>query len=200
MESRISLKRESPILIGFLTSKFLHTISIFVLSYVLNSTPIAIALLLIKVGLTAISLPLQKPFSQDKQLSYRLWFRVFRYSLLATVGDFLWVGGLSICGPLRTILLYDHYEPIVLGLITTLVQCGSVSSSRNKGSWYFIGGVMALLLFDKDTRVDIQHPEGTHNSFLLHWVYEVFNNAVYTDYKNTCYKNNILGNGYIYSF
>ena len=176
MESRISLKRESPIWIGFLTSKILHTISIFVLSYVLNSTPLVITLLLVKVGLTAISLPLQKPFSQEKELSYRLWFRVFRYSLLATIGDLLWFGGLSICGPMRTILLYDHYEPIVLGLITTLMQCGGVSSSRNKGSWYFIGGVMALLLFDKDTRIGTQHPEGTHNSFLLHWFYEVMNN------------------------
>ena len=173
MESKISLKRESPIWIGFLTSKILHTISIFVLSYLLRSTPIAITLFLIKLGLCAVSIPLQKPFSQDKQLSYQLWFRVFRYSLLATLGDFLWIGGLSICGPMRTILLYDHYEPIVLGLITTLVHCGGVSSSRNKGSCYFIGGVMALLLFDKDTRIGIQHPEGTHNSFLLHWVYEV---------------------------
>ena len=127
----------------------------------------------LKQASSVIYLPLQKPFSHEKHLSYRLWFRVFRYSILATLGDFLWIGGLAICGPIRAILLYDHYEPIVLGLITTLVQCGGVSSIRNKGSWYFIGGVMAMLLFDKDTRIDVQHPEGAHSSFLLHWVYEV---------------------------
>ena len=173
MERRITLKRESPIWIGFLLSKFLHTSSLFALSYVLTSTAIPITIFLIKIGLSTVYLPLQRPFSNGKQLSYHLWFRVFRYSLLASLGDFIWIGGLAICGPIRAVLLYDHYEPIVLGLITTLVQCGGVSSIRNKGSWYFIGGVLAMLLFDKDTRIEVQHPEGPHNSFLLHWVYEV---------------------------
>ncbi|KAI6659077.1 Zinc transporter 5 [Oopsacas minuta] len=172
MERRITLKRESPIWVGFLFSKFLHTSSLFILSYILNSTPIPIAIFLIKIGLSTVYLPLQKPFSHGKHLSYRLWFRVFRYSLLAILGDFLWIGGLAICGPIRAILLYDHYEPIVLGLITTLVQCGSVSSVRNKGSWYFIGGVITMLLFDKDTGNGLQHPEGARSSFLLHWVYQ----------------------------
>ena len=172
LNSRISLKRERPILISFLFSKLLHTSSLFILAHILTHTPIAISLLLTRVGITGVLLAIQKPFSHGKQLTFSLYFRVLRYALFSTLGDCLWIGGLFVCGPIRTVLLYDHYAPIVLGLITTLVQCGGVSSNRNKGTCYFIGGVAVLLLFDKDTRVGLQHPEGVHNSFLLHWLYQ----------------------------
>lgn len=51
------------------------------------------------------------------------WMKVLRYSALVAMSSTLWTLGLSLCGALRTILLWEHSEIALLaaiGAISTL--------------------------------------------------------------------------------
>ena len=51
------------------------------------------------------------------------WARVLQYSLLVAVSSVLWTLGLTLCGALRAILLWEHSEMAlmaVLGTVATL--------------------------------------------------------------------------------
>ena len=51
------------------------------------------------------------------------WMKILRYSALVAMSSILWTLGLSLCGALRTILLWEHSEIALLaavGAISTL--------------------------------------------------------------------------------
>ena len=58
------------------------------------------------------------------------WVRLLRYSVLVAGTSLLWTLGLTLCGALRTALLWEHSETAmlaVLGAMATLGANGKVS-------------------------------------------------------------------------
>ena len=56
-------------------------------------------------------------------LHFLQWMKILRYSVLVAMSSILWTLGLSLCGALRTILLWEHSEIALLaavGAISTL--------------------------------------------------------------------------------
>ena len=45
------------------------------------------------------------------------WMKILRYSALVAMSSILWTLGLSLCGALRTILLWEHSEIALLGAV-----------------------------------------------------------------------------------
>ena len=48
------------------------------------------------------------------------WFRLFRHALVGCILSVLWLFGLSLCGPLRTLLLFEHSDMVVLSAASAL--------------------------------------------------------------------------------
>ena len=67
--------------------------------------------------LTPLSLPSPPP----------QWFRIVRYSLLVALTSILWTLGLTLCGALRTILLWEHSEVALMVVFGTLASMGGNS-------------------------------------------------------------------------
>ena len=55
------------------------------------------------------------------------WFRIVRYSLLVALTSILWTLGLTLCGALRTILLWEHSEVALMAVFGTLISMGGNS-------------------------------------------------------------------------
>lgn len=98
-----------------------------------------------------------KPFSSGNklnQLNIKLlsrvhWYKLIKYSFLFVGIKLLWLLGLSLCGPLRTILIFENSEFIILNAIRTLF--GSQSSpGRTRGALFLIAGTLILFTFDHD--------------------------------------------------
>lgn len=66
------------------------------------------------------------------KLSQPQWIRIIQYSLLVGVTGLVWTLGLTLCGALRTILLWEHSEMALLSALGSLLTLSSakVRSSR----------------------------------------------------------------------
>jgi len=107
-----------------------------------------------------------------KLLSRVHWYKLVKYSFLFVGIKLLWLFGLSLCGPLRTILIFEHSEFIILNGIRTLF--GSQSSpARSRGAILLIVGVLILFTFDHDDLREklSEHPEGHQHGFFSHGFY-----------------------------
>jgi zinc transporter 5/7 len=69
----------------------------------------------------------------------------------------MWVTGLSLCGPLRTVLLFHHSDIAVLAAVGVLTQGGHHRPSRFRGSVLFFLALVTLLFFDNDTLAMTEH-------------------------------------------
>lgn len=84
-----------------------------------------------------------------KLLSRVQWYKLIKYSFLFVAIKLLWLLGLSLCGPLRTILIFENSDFIILNAIRTLF--GSQSSpARTRGALFLIVGTVILFTFDHD--------------------------------------------------
>eukprot|EP00118_Oscarella_pearsei_P019473 m.207153 g.207153 ORF g.207153 m.207153 type:complete len:328 (+) comp39692_c0_seq11:151-1134(+) len=125
----------------------------------------------IRVRSSVLLLPLQKPLSSGKRLNLRMWFRVARYTVLGLIVSLLWIFGLKMCGPLRTVLLFQHSDVVLLGIISLFTQGGPFLPSKYRGAILFLLGLTTLILFDNDALMATDHPEGKHSSETAHVVY-----------------------------
>ena len=53
------------------------------------------------------------------------WLRVCRHAFVGCIINILWLYGLTLCGPLRTLLLYEHSTVVVIAIMTALFTHGS---------------------------------------------------------------------------
>ena len=51
--------------------------------------------------------------------------RVLRYSVLVAVTSLLWTLGLTLCGALRTVLLWEHSETVLLAVLGAMATLGA---------------------------------------------------------------------------
>ena len=77
--------------------------------------------------------------------------RLIQYSIYLTIIRFLWLYGLILCGPLRTILLYEHNDFVILACFHVLLS-SSLNvydhTSRIRGAILFISAIVAMFVLD----------------------------------------------------
>ncbi|KAG5454260.1 Zinc transporter 5, partial [Clonorchis sinensis] len=164
-------------------SKLLKVVAYFAAFEFLRYIQTVSFLLLLKLSAALILLPLQRPFSTGPALTKLQWFQVCRFSLARVILDALWIEGLYLCGPFRSVLLFENSELLVLAAVST-VMYGASSTSKARGALFFILGVVSVAFFDNDAvDGDSLHPEGVHKSLLIHKLYEMFANFGLSDHK-----------------
>ena len=117
-------------------------------------------------------------------LSRLQWYKLIKYSFIFVAIKLLWLLGLSLCGPLRTILIFENSEFIILNAIRTLF--GSQSSpARSRGALLLIVGTVILFTFDHDDLREklSEHPEGVQHGFFSHLFYRLASWINVSDHK-----------------
>ncbi|KAM7286069.1 zinc transporter 5 [Ixodes scapularis] len=145
-----------------------YSVSFDVLNYLHVVQFLFISRIIASVGLVLI----QKPFSSGARLTRNQWFRVVRHAVVNSALTLLSLFGLTLCGPLRTVLLTQHTDLVmVVGIRALFTSAGGHSKFR--GAVCFILGVFALLFldFDDSQAVPTEHPEGYLHHGLSHGFY-----------------------------
>ncbi|XP_049518384.1 zinc transporter 5-like isoform X1 [Dermacentor silvarum] len=115
---------------------------------------------------------IQKPFSSGSKLTRSQWLRVLRHAVINSSLTLLELFGLTLCGPLRTILLTQHKDLVVIvGVKALFTSAGGHSKFR--GAVCFILAVLSLLFLDFDDKeaLPTEHPEGYQHHGLSHIFY-----------------------------
>ncbi|GFS15345.1 zinc transporter 5 [Elysia marginata] len=153
-------------LVLLIASKVLKGIGLFIAYDLLKLIPIVVFLFLLKFGTSVPLVFLQKPFSSGPRLSKHQWFRIWRHAVLGTVISFLWIFGLTLCGPLRSILLFEHNELVVIAAASAFFSSsGGGGPAKARGAVFFLLAVVSLLIFDHDEKLEQEGGEIHHNMF-----------------------------------
>ncbi|MEQ2174226.1 hypothetical protein GOODEAATRI_005661 [Goodea atripinnis] len=167
-------------------SKVLKALGIFESYDILKVVHIVQFIFILKLGSAVILLVFQKPFSSGKGISKRQWIKLVKHAILSCVISLLGFFGLTLCGPLRTLLLFEHSDMVVLALLAVLFTNSGGGPSKTRGAAFFIIAVICLLLFDNDhlmAKMGDHHPEGHHDSALTHFLYTTISLLGVADHK-----------------
>ena len=85
----------------------------------------------------------------NKRLNKFQYFRIFKYSFIQTFIKLLWLFGLTQCGPLRTTLIFEQSEVVVLCALKAIFL-SQTNPSRSRGVIVLLTGILILLAFDYD--------------------------------------------------
>ncbi|CAJ0961228.1 unnamed protein product [Ranitomeya imitator] len=166
--------------------KFLKALGIFESYDLLKVVHIVQFIFILKLGCAIFMVLFQKPFSSGKTVTRRQWISIVKHAFVGCIISLLWFFGLTLCGPLRTLLLFEHSDIVVVTLLTVLFTGSSgVVPSKTRGAAFFIIAVVCLLLFDNDDLMAkiAEHPEGHHDSALTHFLYTAFSLLGVADHK-----------------
>lgn len=75
------------------------------------------------------------------------WVRVVQYSLLVACTSVLWTLGLTLCGALRTTLLWEHSEAAMLAVVSAMATLGTQSKVREDLLMEQVETILFPLLF-----------------------------------------------------
>ncbi|ETE69804.1 Zinc transporter 5, partial [Ophiophagus hannah] len=128
---------------------------------------------------------IQKPFSSGKPVTKHQWIKIIKHAIIGCIISFLWFFGLTLCGPLRTVLIFEHSDIVVISLLSVLFTSSKGGPAKTRGVAFFIIAVICLLLFDNDDLMAkiAEHPEGHHDSALTHMLYTVITFLGVADHK-----------------
>jgi len=141
---------------------------------------------LVKLTSAGLFLLLQKPFSTGQRLTKKQWIYIVRHALIGLATNLSWIFALTLCGPVRTILVFEHGEPILIALFMAIFSHGQKNNyARTRGCLMFFFGILCLLLFDNDNSVvdTTAHPEGQHVSTIAHLMYSLTSYLGVADHK-----------------
>uniref|UniRef100_A0A3B3ZXV4 Zinc transporter n=1 Tax=Periophthalmus magnuspinnatus TaxID=409849 RepID=A0A3B3ZXV4_9GOBI len=160
-------------LVLLVLSKVLKAVGIFEAYDILRVVHIVHFIFILKLGSAVILLLFQKPFSSGKPISKRQWIKLFKHAVFSCIVSLLSFFGLTLCGPLRTLLLLEHSDVVVIALLCVLFTSSGGGPSKTRGTAFFIIAVICLLLFDNDDLMAkmAEHPEGHHDSALTHFLH-----------------------------
>ncbi|MEE6458466.1 hypothetical protein FKM82_000295 [Ascaphus truei] len=166
-------------------TKFLKAVGIFESYDLLKVVHIVQFIFILKLGSAFFTVLFQKPFSSAKTVTRRQWISIVKHALAGCIISLLWFFGLTLCGPLRTLLLFEHSDIVVVSLLTVLFTGSGGGPSKTRGAAFFIIAVICLLLFDNDDMMAkiAEHPEGHHDSALTHFLYTAFSLLGVADHK-----------------
>lgn len=113
----------------------------------------------------------------------KLKLRILQHAFFGMLLDFLYFFGLTLCGPLRTILVYEHAEPILSAMISGVFSKSNYA--RTRGSILFFLGVVTLLLFDTDMVSDADSfADQKDTNFLFKFLYVISSAFGVADHKS----------------
>lgn len=177
--------RYYPYLFLLIVTKILYCFALYLSYDVIKVLHIVQFVFFIKAGSAIILTFLQKPFSVGGRLSKPTWIRIGRHALVGCVLNLFWMFGLTLCGPLRTLLLYEHGDLVIIAGASALFTHSS-TPSKFRGAVFFLLAVMGILLFDHD---DLEHHKndqfGTHQhtSIISHMFEHITNLTGLSDHK-----------------
>ncbi|XP_048875794.1 zinc transporter 5 [Brienomyrus brachyistius] len=154
-------------------TKLLKALGVFESYDILKVVHIVQFIFILKLGCAVSLLFFQKPFSSGKVISKRQWIKILKHAVISCIISLLSFFGLTLCGPLRTMLLFEHSDIVVVSLLSVLFTSSGGGPSKTRGAAFFIIAVICLLLFDNDDLMAkmAEHPEGHHDSALTHALY-----------------------------
>nr|XP_033785751.1 zinc transporter 5 isoform X1 [Geotrypetes seraphini] len=166
-------------------TKFLKALGVFESYDLLKVVHIVQFIFILKLGSAIFMVLFQKPFSSGKTVTRRQWISVVKHAVASFIISLLWFFGLTLCGPLRTLLLFEHRDIVVISLLTVLFTSSGGGPARTRGAAFFIIAVICLLLFDNDDLMAkmAEHPEGHHDSALTHFLYTAISFLGVADHK-----------------
>uniref|UniRef100_A0A674PAI4 Zinc transporter n=1 Tax=Takifugu rubripes TaxID=31033 RepID=A0A674PAI4_TAKRU len=141
-------------------SKVLKALGIFEAYDVLKIVHIVQFIFILKLG-------------NKEKLIFLNWIKLLKHAVFSCVISLLGFFGLTLCGPLRTLLLFEHSDVVVIAILGVLFSSSGGGPSKTRGVALFIIAVICLLLFDNDDMMAkmAEHPEGHHDSTLTHFLY-----------------------------
>ncbi|CAC5389352.1 SLC30A5_7 [Mytilus coruscus] len=166
-------------------SKFLRAAGLFLSYDLLKIIPVVQFLFIIKTGSSLPLLILQKPFSSSKRLSKSQWFRIGKHAVFGAFLSLLWLFGLTLCGPLRTILLFEHSDLVIISGASALFTANGGGPAKSRGAVFFLIAILTLLLFDHDEENSHHDHDGNHkhSNIFTHVFYHIINSIGWSDHK-----------------
>uniref|UniRef100_A0A8C0X9P4 Zinc transporter n=1 Tax=Castor canadensis TaxID=51338 RepID=A0A8C0X9P4_CASCN len=154
-------------------TKVLKAVGLFESYDLLKVVHIVQFIFILKLGTAFFMVLFQKPFSSGKTITKHQWIKIFKHAVAGCIISLLWFFGLTLCGPLRTLLLFEHSDIVVISLLSVLFTSSGGGPAKTRGAAFFIIAVICLLLFDNDDLMAkmAEHPEGHHDSALTHMLY-----------------------------
>uniref|UniRef100_A0A286YDV6 Zinc transporter n=2 Tax=Mus musculus TaxID=10090 RepID=A0A286YDV6_MOUSE len=154
-------------------TKCLKAVGLFESYDLLKAVHIVQFIFILKLGTAFFMVLFQKPFSSGKPITKHQWIKIFKHAVAGCIISLLWFFGLTLCGPLRTLLLFEHSDIVVISLLSVLFTSSGGGPAKTRGAAFFIIAVICLLLFDNDDLMAkmAEHPEGHHDSALTHMLY-----------------------------
>ncbi|VDK50733.1 unnamed protein product [Gongylonema pulchrum] len=92
--------------------------------------------------------------------------RIAQLALWNCFIEIIWFYGITFCGPLRSILVFEQSPSVVMVALLTLLK-GSSSPAKTRGVIALGLGYLSLILMDSDATVETDHREFC--SFLLYF-------------------------------
>src|SRR5690349_1875736 len=140
------------IFILLIITKLLKTFGLFITYDLLKSFHLILILFLATLFASVCLLFIQKPFSSSSvRLNKNLFFRLIKYTICLTIIRLLWLFGLTLCGPLRTILLFEHSDLVILVcfqvIFSSSINGQQGQTSRIRGVVFFALAVLAIFAF-----------------------------------------------------
>ncbi|XP_054842686.1 proton-coupled zinc antiporter SLC30A5 [Eublepharis macularius] len=156
-------------------AKFLKALGLFESYDLLKVVHLVQFIFIVKLGSAFFMILFQKPFSSGKPVTKHQWVKIIKHAVGGCIISLLWFFGLTLCGPLRTALLFEHSDIVVISLLSVLFTSSGGGPTKTRGVAFFIIAVICLLLFDNDDLMAkiAEHPEGHHDSALTHILYTV---------------------------
>lgn len=177
--------RSASYFVILVLTKILRCIGIFFVDILAKSSHIVNLLWLCKILCTCILFPLQKPLSSGKSLKRGVVPLILKLSLLNGLIEILWFYGITLCGPLRSVLVFELSSTVLLSAIVSFFKGGAVSTtSKTRGFFLLIVGFVCLFLMDKDGTIeDPHHTTHAHHSGLNHLFYHLIGLFGMADHK-----------------
>nr|AKN21624.1 slc30a-4 [Schmidtea mediterranea] len=174
-----------PFFFIFCFTKILKTVGVFLSYDVLKILPLSLFLFLYNFIISGILIILQKPFTSGPKLKLHQWFKVIQYSVCNCLTQIIVLLGLSLSGPLRFILIFEHNEVVVLSLLSCLFFINSNSTAKSRGTFIFICAIISILFFDHDHKEEISmsKPNPRTDVFIFSWISSIFNVFGLSDHK-----------------
>lgn len=175
-------KRYMTLLILF---KCLHSLGTFLCYEVLQSASFVQFIFFIKLCAAVFFMAIHKPISHGKKLSRKDWKHIVTYSCCSLVLTFLWMEALIICGPVRTLLLWQHSDTAIIAMMNLFFNTeGNTLPTASRGGFFYAFGLFSLFFFDRDYHGDHAHHElSAIPTHVYHHFIDVFNWLGLPDHK-----------------
>ncbi|KAI6178561.1 hypothetical protein M3Y98_00514000 [Aphelenchoides besseyi] len=163
--------------------KILRCVGIFIIDLLAKQIHIVTLLWLFRLISAVVLLFVQKPFASGRSIRRSLYVRIGQLAFYNCVVEVLWFYGITFCGPLRSILVFEQNPSILLTALLVLCRVTG-SPAKTRGVMALLVGFLVLFIMDADSSVELMHAEThRHQSGLNHMFYHIMSWFGVSDHK-----------------